>query len=105
MNYNDGNWHGWYGGNTKPASVHKDSIIDYVWFDEYDEEELCGTIKDMGASDAVAWSQVVKFRVTKVHKEPREFNLYVRDGKGITWPPNESDYEVIKVREVLDDDN
>lgn len=69
-NYNDGKWHGWNGGD---CPVHPESVVDYVWFDEGDENELCGTTKGRMASDAVAWRQVVKFRVTKEHKEPREF--------------------------------
>lgn len=68
--YNDGKWHGWNGGK---CPVHPESVVDYIWFDEGDEAELCGTTKGRRADDAVGWCQVVKFRVTKEHKEPREF--------------------------------
>ena len=106
--YNDGKWHGWNGEVTKPASVHSDSVIDYVWFDDGDENELCGTNKGRKASDLVGWSQVVKFRVVKEHKEPREFWQYYDNQTG-QWivssnPPEiiRGGSELIHVREVTE---
>ena len=104
-NYNDGKWHTWGGEGMKPASVHSKSVIDYVWFDEFDENELCGITNGRKASDNVAWSQVVKFRVVKEHKEPREFWFYKLasgDWGKSDKKPSEFWPEVIHVREVTE---
>ena len=69
-NYNDGNWHGWNGGE---CPVHPKSRVDFVWHDPnfgtagvcYDRE----AIEEVGP--ILAWAHVVKFRVVKEHREPR----------------------------------
>ena len=101
-NYNDGKWHGWNGGE---CPVHSQTVVDYVWFDEGDEDELCGTTKGRAAYDAVAWGQVVKFRVVKEHKEPREFWVTPKGGlipvgtlAAFGWTTE----ECFKVREVME---
>lgn len=105
--YNDGKWHGWNGGDMKPASVHEETVIDYVWFDECDERELCGTRKNVRASAGVGWSQVVKFRVIKEHKEPREclVNFETMQFRFSTGPLNDAKYldaGYVYAREVIE---
>lgn len=71
-NYNDGEWHGWNGGE---CPVHPDSVVQTMIRSEigkeWDDEEFkasgyrwnrCGDIGD-----------IIAFRVVKEHKEPREF--------------------------------
>lgn len=67
IDYNDGKWHGWNGGEMP---VHGDSIVEVSLLDQ-------GT---MHGEDAIQWnwsttptSHIIAFRVTKEHKEPREF--------------------------------
>ena len=69
--YNDGNWHGWYGGDDCP--VHPKSVVDYVWHDPTRKTAGCGY--DRAAredeSPTLAWGHVVKFRVVAPYVEPR----------------------------------
>lgn len=64
-NYNDGNWHGWNGGE---CPVHPDTVVEYQCYAR-------GVVKASG----LAWEHdgtecdIIAFRVTKEHKEPREF--------------------------------
>lgn len=66
-NYNDGNWHIWHGG---VCPVHPKSMVEAVW---HDPNQGTTGIRD-GAALGGAWaSQIVKFRVVKEYREPREF--------------------------------
>ena len=66
-NYNDGAWHGWNGGE---CPVHPKSMVEAVWHDP--NQETTGIRK--GPALGGAWhSQIVKFRVVKEYREPREF--------------------------------
>lgn len=65
--YNDGKWHGWNGGERP---VHPDSVIEAAYGDGIEEDRAKG----------FAWSHregnsynLVAFRVTKEHKELREW--------------------------------
>jgi hypothetical protein len=62
-NYNDGNWHGWNGGDRP---VHPYTVVEVFC----DGEKLTP-----GEADCFAWSKdgyadIVAFRVVKEHKEP-----------------------------------
>jgi len=61
--YNDGNWHGWNGGE---CPVHPETEVD-TW-DAGCDELFCGYI----AGD-LDWSTGGCFRVTKEYRETREF--------------------------------
>ncbi len=103
-NYNDGKWHGWNGGD---CPVHPKTIVEYVWHDPIRSTAGFGGARlayDFGHS-RLAWVHVVKFRVIKEHKEPREYWL-VRDYKNDyfhvtdTEPDYNDWFEVKHVREV-----
>ena len=67
VNYNDGKWHGWNGGG---CPVHPLSEVEAVW---HDENRRTSGIR-CGAAHGGAWfNQILKFRVIKEHREPREF--------------------------------
>lgn len=66
--YNDGEWHLWDGSFERPEGVHPESLIDQIWHDEHIGQ--FGMEKDASAKDR-AWSNTLKFRVTKPHREPR----------------------------------
>ena len=66
-NYNDGNWHIWHGGE---CPVHPKSIVEAVWHDPNQEKTGIRNGNALGG----AWrGQIVKFRVVKEYREPREF--------------------------------
>lgn len=67
-NYNDGKWHGWNGGK---CPVHPETVVEVAQH---------GDDLDLGKSVEFIWSHIegdpyniIAFRVTKEHKEPREF--------------------------------
>ena len=110
-NYNDGNWHGWNGGE---CPVHPKSIVEAVWHDP--KANRAGVSRQRPAREEVgptlAWQHVVKFRVIKEHREPREFWLVPNSGD-IMWVYSDQirakliadgygSGEVIHVREVLE---
>ncbi|QDP54203.1 MAG: hypothetical protein GOVbin4685_63 [Prokaryotic dsDNA virus sp.] len=100
-NYNDGFWHPWTGGE---CPVHPKSMVAVL---------PVGGAKDHTpemAASAVSWGgdfPVVAFRVTKEHKEPREWWLI-----GPNWTDDEEmakamekdGFEAIHVHEVIGDD-
>lgn len=65
--YNDGKWHHYNG--DYPEGVHPRSRVTYVWHDE--RTGKCGITEDRPAHLVIAWSQTLKFRVTKPFHEPR----------------------------------
>ena len=107
--HNDGNWHGWNGGE---CPVHPKSVVEAVWHDP-----LRSTAGVTGPCPAkveneptLAWSHVVKFRVVKVHREPREWWVRVDQYGSAAFsspnlgalPPGTDMTGVIKVREVIE---
>ena len=101
VNFNDGRWHGWNGGE---CPVHPLSIIEIVTTDEGSEGD------DWQAGDC-HWhngTRIAAFRVIKEHREPREFWIVMNDGMAwdTEWQaekhaaPVES--QIIHVREVLE---
>lgn len=103
VNYNDGNWHGWGGEYMKPAIVHDKSIVEFIWHDENTDE----TGKDQmqagwnDIDERPAWSNVLKFRVIKEYREPREFWIEVETGRATTEPCHANHFYV-HVREVIE---
>ena len=101
-NYNDGKWHGWNGESMKPASVHDKSVVEYVWHDAH--QNSFGKSERVAGCDefdvSPAWSNTLKFRVTKEHKEPREFWVSPESGRCFTNKPIA--YTAIHVREVTE---
>lgn len=65
--YNDGEWHLW-NSRHHPDGVHPESLVTHIWHDE--NTGACGMAKDVPAHNR-AWSNTIKFCVTKVHHEPR----------------------------------
>ena len=96
-NYNDGEWHTWDGGK---CPVHPKSEVEAVWHDP--------RMKNAGITGprpakvdnepTLAWGHVVKFRVVKEHREPRE--LIFDPAKYVMW--FESSDGHVHVREVLE---
>lgn len=65
--YNDGNWHIWNGGE---CPVHPKSEVEAVW---HDANQKTTGIRN-GVALGGAWHrQIVKFRVVREYREPREF--------------------------------
>ena len=65
--YNDGNWHGWNGGEC-PDSIHPASLVEFVW------HCLSAEKAGLGLNDArvIMWAQVIRFRVVLPYTAPRE---------------------------------
>jgi len=66
--YNDGNWHGWIGGE---CPVHPDSLVEVIHIAKGEPSR----IQEHEAASQI-WENVVAFRVVKERKEPREFWIY-----------------------------
>ena len=70
-NYNDGNWHGWNGGERP---VHPDTIVDSVWMRKNGE-----VVRDRNCParnrvfEGNKYGKIIAFRVIKGHWEPREW--------------------------------
>lgn len=68
VNYNDGKWHGWNGGE---CPVHSETVVEV--------RSWAGCSRTVAAKSIASWnddlaqSQPVAFRVIKEHREPREF--------------------------------
>lgn len=70
MNYNDGKWHGWNGGE---CPVHPESVVECLL--------ECGHSGEMPAGWWTAWkTEVAAFRVIQEHKEPREWWIGTENG-------------------------
>lgn len=100
-NYNDGNWWGWNGGE---CPVHPKTVVQAVW---YSETGLAWT-SGIRPAEVHDWSdKTIAFRVTKEHREPREWFIRIDEngnfaGHAMDWV-NISGGQVVKVREVLDE--
>lgn len=68
-NYNDGNWHGWNGGE---CPVHPKSVVEWVHVCELNEWSL-GIQEKMEAGQLGFNEGIIAFRVVKEYREPREF--------------------------------
>lgn len=111
--YNDGNWHGWDGGE---CPVHHESEIDAVWPSVMDDEKSyrdARKAKDFPWIVGGAWVPFL-FRVTKPYVEPpkpREFWIVETDGTTLTFQneglakeyARDFGFYVIHVREVIEE--
>ena len=99
VNYNDGKWHGWNGGD---CPVHPETVV----------EAFCSVEKeyfDPDYADEFDWSTPGAFRVVKEYKEPREFwvtevPLFDLDGNisGYSFQETSKRDGEFKVREVIE---
>ena len=108
IDYNDGNWHGWNGGE---CPVHPESVIDLKWMTR---DGLFGVDHERIASN-YNWPTPCLFRVTKPYVEPpkpREFwvNEYDWGFDGVVESKAEADeladksrIRCIHVREVIEE--
>lgn len=79
-NYNDGNWHGWNGGE---CPVHPKTVVQAIRGNEEFAETvtwLASDIQDVCWQDARVPRPVIAFRVIKEHIEPREWWLMTENG-------------------------
>lgn len=95
MNYNDGKWHGWNGGE---CPVHPEAVVECLL--------ECGHTGEMPAGWWTVWkTEVVAFRVIKEHKEPREFwicGFEVFDSRQDAENSCGNAADIIHVREVIE---
>jgi|GEM_PF-3882926 len=103
-NYNNGNWHGWNGGE---CPVHPESEVQWVHQSHYGSTDMAGDLTwKLGRTGIVA------FRVTKPYlepKKPREWFALVNKYGDIVETAKEVDeldqyaceVECIVVREVV----
>ncbi len=114
VDYNDGNWHGWDGGE---CPVHPESVIDAVWPSTMDDKKSyrdAKKAKDFPWFVGGPWTPFL-FRVTKPYVEPpkpREF--WINEYPGCFGTPYSSKAEAdeggggirtrcIHVREVIEE--
>jgi hypothetical protein len=105
VNYNDGNWHRWYGA-TADGPVHESSTVQVRLFNPADEY---GDMTDLASEwwwEQPCDSPILAFRVTKEYValvEPREFWIQsVGNGLADVKTEKPSDmYGYIHVREVI----
>ena len=67
MNYNDGNWCGWNGGE---CPVHPETMVEVV-SEHGADSGRASAMAPWGHEDGL--SPIVAFRVIKEHRDPREF--------------------------------
>lgn len=95
VNYNDGKWHGWNGGE---CPVHPKTVVDVT----------DGTMTKGHMSRIVAWDRIIAFRVTKEYQEPREFWISNNDGfahdslESVLRDPMTEKHGYTHVREVIE---
>lgn len=73
INYNDGKWHGWNGGE---CPVHPETEVEYIYLDELPYLNKVDA-EDLDWACSAGHLPLVAFRVVKEYKEPREFLLLV----------------------------
>ena len=99
--YNDGNWHGWNGGE---CPVHPQSECDFI--DPVADAQNDTPYVGSGPAIAHDWARdPVLFRVVKEYREPREWWLKVyNEGSGVDVPKivHHGAAGAIRVREVLE---
>lgn len=97
--YNDGKWHGWNGGGC-PVNIQ--SRVEVIW--QHTDGEI-GLRSSIAGNIAFAGNQcgsVIAFRVTREHREPREFWVKI-DAVGDLVECDHSSTGAMLVREVLDE--
>lgn len=97
MNYNDGKWHGWNGGE---CPVHPESEVEVACGDGLSR----GEARSHEPWDVEAGTlPIIAFRVIKEHKEPREWWIDLKpygDYPVVSHTPMSGSY--IHVREVIE---
>ncbi|MEH6504981.1 MAG: hypothetical protein V7786_01810 [Sulfitobacter litoralis] len=103
--YNDGNWHGWAKREKPP--LHDLTRIERVYINgagQTMDDSKSGSSASVGSTcwdnDVYPVSVILAFRVTKEHKEPRDFWVHPESGRCFRGKPKSA--EVIHVREVLE---
>lgn len=100
-NYNDGNWWGWNGGE---CPVHPKTRVEVVYYEDAIPDPVW---LDQDAAGDFNWQSdtIIAFRVTREHREPREWWVNVFDDDTISCFPNAYKERIaqVKVREVLDE--
>ena len=94
--YNDGNWHGWNGGE---CPVHPDTIVEALSYDWNRPNFIELPAKDLGWHDDDR--PIIAFRVVKEHREARELWVW----EDMTGCFHAASYQMpgsFKVREVLE---
>ena len=105
MKYEENVWYVWNGESMKPSSIHDKSIVEFIWHDESTSGSGCDVMQ-VGWNDVdekPAWRHIIKFRVIKEHKEPREFWIDLKpygDSPVVSHAPMSGSY--IHVREVIE---
>ena len=100
VDYNDGKWHGWNGGE---CPVHPDSFVDVLYDDDY--KIVGGTA---GMKNGVRWvhnwdgRKIIAFRVIKEYKEPREVFLSQNPHSGGWFEALPEHKYAVKFREVTE---
>ena len=85
-NYNDGNWHGWNGGE---CPVHPKTIVEVIWFCS----GRCTSSEVTEAGRRMTWVKddpkggvaPIAFRVIRAHREPEEVWVGRGSGGGIYY--------------------
>ena len=104
VDYNDGKWHLWGRTDSCPPGLHPQTRIDQVWHDPQTGGAGVNLARQV---QGCAWGQTLKFRVTEVHREPREFWVFHGHAfESLYWAEqyrydHENDQEIIHVREVM----
>jgi hypothetical protein len=98
-NYNDGNWHGWSGGD---CPVHESSEVEALWIDPKGKfckvENIAENIAWGGSHRQKSDDPISAFRVTKEYRAPRELWVGVLSGlTSNTYQPG-----MVLFREVLE---
>jgi len=96
VNYNDGEWHGWNGGD---CPVHPRSQVEIVWRSTESENPL-HIRQDSAVSlcfEGNIFGKIIAFRVVKEHREPREVWL-IREDKYSGYIPIFEPKEVERMR-------
>lgn len=94
VNYNDGKWHGWNGGE---CPLHPETVVEVVSI--HGSDGGCAKNMEPWGNERGA-SPVVAFRVIKEHREPRDFWIEVESGVATTRPDHSS-FFYTHVREVI----
>lgn len=102
--YNDGNWHGWDGGECPVHPMTEVEVLFPNGSRKYVPSQDCSPAWDL------AWNATpCLFRVTKEYREPREFWIAgdhwcasKAEAKSLNCLHSKPDREITHVREVLE---
>lgn len=104
VNYNDGKWHGWNGGE---CPVHPETVVEVATETLRPFKMEARSINWKHSNDPNL-NKIIAFRVVKEHKEPREFQVVYNEDKTVTLLGSPVDHfyakpgEIIHVREVIE---